>query len=81
VTLTISFVPANPTIPDNTPVGSLIAPIVVAVSDGSDFTGSLGFGSNGSDGGFCAISGHDVILGAQPPLGASVQNCTITATQ
>jgi hypothetical protein len=52
------------------------------MSDGSQFAGSLGFGSPySSDGGFCAIAGHDVILGTPPPVGASVQNCTITATQ
>jgi hypothetical protein len=81
ITLTLSFVPPDPSIPDNTPVGSLIAQIIVTVSDGSQFSGSLGFGLNGSDGGFCAISGSTVILGVAAPMGASMQNCTITATQ
>jgi hypothetical protein len=80
--LAISFNPSNPTIPANTPVGTVLATIVVTVSDGSTFTGSLGFGSPyQSDGGFCAIVGQTVVLGAIPPVGASMQNCTITATQ
>jgi hypothetical protein len=67
---------------DNSPVGTFIADIVVSMSDGSQFNGTLGFGSpNFSDGGLCAIVGRTVVLGAAPPLGASMQNCTITATQ
>jgi hypothetical protein len=80
-TLSIAFDPANPTIPDNTAVGAIIARIIVTVSDGSQFSGSLGFAPDGSDAGICAISGSTVILGAALPLGASVQMCTITATQ
>lgn len=80
VTLSITFNPAAPTIPDYTPVGSLIAQIVVTVSDGSRFTGSLGFAAPFSNGGgVCAISGSEIVLGANPPDG--VVNCTITATQ
>jgi hypothetical protein len=80
VTLSISFDPAMPTIPDNTPIGTVLTHITVTMSDGSIFTGSLGFGTPyGSDSGVCALQGMEVLLGAVPPDG--VQNCTITATQ
>jgi hypothetical protein len=76
----ISFDPAMPSIPDNTAIGTPIVTISVRMSDGSQFNGSLGFGSPyGSDGGICAIQGMQVLLGAAPLDG--VQNCTITATQ
>jgi hypothetical protein len=82
VTLTIAFDPPEPVIPDNTPAGSFIADIIVTVSDGTVFSGNLGFGAPyDSDGGFCAIQGRQLILGAPPPPGASVRACTITATQ
>jgi hypothetical protein len=81
-TLSIAFDPAMPSIPNDTPVGSTIANVIVRVSDGSAFTGSLGFAMpDNSDGGICAISGWTIVLGAPLPPGASVQHCTITATQ
>lgn len=81
ITLLVSFNPPAPMIPDNTPVGSLVAQIVVTVSDGSIFGGSLGFGApfdNG--GGLCAIQGSQIVLGVANPPDGTV-NCTITATQ
>jgi hypothetical protein len=78
----INFNPVAPSEPDTTPVGTLIAQIIVTMTDGSPFTGSLGFGSPYfSDAGICAIQGTNLILGAAPPRGSSTQYCTVTATQ
>jgi hypothetical protein len=78
----MSFEPPMPTVLDNVAVGTLLTTITITPSDGSAFTGTLGFGFPYlSDGGFCAVAGNTVILGALPPMGASTQNCTITATQ
>jgi hypothetical protein len=80
--LILSLNPPNPGIADNAPIGTLLAEIVTTMSDGSPFTGSLAFSQPYSnDGGVCAIQGRQVILGQRAALGASVQNCTITATQ
>lgn len=81
ITLSLAFDPPNPSIPDTSPVGTVLAQIIVTVSDGSVFMGSLGFGNPYiSDNGFCAISGKTLILGIANPLDGLVQ-CTITATQ
>ncbi len=78
----INFTPAAPSMSANTPVGTQFAQIIVTMSDGSTFTGTLGFSSPySSDGGICAIQGTLLILGAALPAGSSTQNCTITATQ
>lgn len=78
----VSFNPSAPSIPDSTPVGTQISQIVVRMSDGSAFTGSLDFASPYlSDGGICAIQGTNLLLGAALPAGSSTQNCTIIATQ
>jgi hypothetical protein len=68
------------------PKGAVVADIVVAMSDGSPFTGTLGFGPPNYDaGGAFAISGSNLIIN---PSGAGVgsdggtiQNCTIVANQ
>jgi hypothetical protein len=81
VSLTIAVDPAMPTLPDDTPVGTPIADIIVTLSDGSAFVGSLGFGfPYGSAAGFCALQGRQLLVGAPPPPGPSVQLCTITAS-
>jgi hypothetical protein len=41
----ISFNPSNPSIPANAPGGTVVATIQVTMSDGSAFTGTLGFGT------------------------------------
>lgn len=82
LTLSIAFDPAGPRIPSDTPIGTLLATITVTVSDGSPFSGALGFAAPyNSDAGICAIDGKTIILGAALPPGDSVQMCTITATQ
>ncbi len=78
----INFTPIAPSMPDSTSVGTQFAQIIVTMSDGSAFSGTLGFGSPySSDSGICAIQGTSLILGAALPAGFSTQNCTITATQ
>lgn len=81
----ITFNPASPVLSDTATVGLQITQIVVTMSNGSQFSGSLGFGTPYfSDGGICAIQGGSpptVVLGAKLPPGPSTQNCTITATQ
>jgi hypothetical protein len=81
----ITFNPSIPSMPDTSPVGAQITQIIVTMSDGSPFSGSLGYGSPYfNDGGICAIQGGSpptVILGAKFPPGQSTQYCTITATQ
>lgn len=82
VPIAINFNPAAPSIPDDTPVGSVIATIAVTMSDRSVFAGTLGFGSPYSNGGgVCAIQGTTVLLAAATPTGPATVNCTITATQ
>ena len=82
----ISFNPPNPAIPSTTPKGAVVAAVVVTMSDGSAFTGTLGFGPpNFDDGGTFAISGSNLIINpAGPgigPDGGSIQYCTVVATQ
>jgi hypothetical protein len=82
----ISFNPPNPAIPAMTPKGAVVAGIVVAMSDGSPFTGTLGFGPPNYDaGGIFAISGSNLIINPSGPGiggdGDTIQNCTIIANQ
>ncbi len=86
-TLSLSFNPPNPSVPASSPAGTVIAQIVPAWSDGSQFTGTLSFGSpNFGDGGTFAIDGNDnlVVSATGPGLsgdGGTVQNITATAAQ
>jgi hypothetical protein len=80
--LSITLEPTMTAVPDNTPIGTVLATITVKLSNGQPFTGSLGFGKPyHSDDGRCAIEGHTVILGAPFPPGYSTQLCTITARE
>jgi hypothetical protein len=90
-TLTLTFSPQMPSIPDNTPPGTVVATATAAWSDGSPFTGTIMFGSPyGDDGGTFALScvqcaaANIVInpagLGVMGD-GGSVQSITIVATQ
>lgn len=84
--LTLSFNPAKPSIANTTPLGSTVATITAAWSDGSPFIGTLGFAAPYSnDHGTFAISGNNLIVN---PVGPGVsadanttQNVTIVATQ
>ena len=90
-TLTLTFSPQMPSIPDNTPRGTVVATATAAWSDGSPFTGTIMFGSPyADDGGTFALScvqcatASIVInpsgLGIMGD-GGSVQSVTIVATQ
>ena len=81
----ISFNPPSPNTADDALDGTIAAQIIVRMSDGSSFTGSLGFGSPYyNDGNIFAISGSNLIVnpgGPGIPGGTSTQNVTVTATQ
>jgi hypothetical protein len=84
--VTLSFNPANPTIASNAPAGTVVATITASWSDGSPFTGTLGFGApNSNDHGTFALSGNNLIVNpAGPGLsadGGTNQLVTIVAAQ
>lgn len=77
---------------DNTPLGTTVATFTVAMSDGSAFVGTVGFGApNSDDGGRFIISGpgsgvgpYALVLnpsGPGLPASKSTENTTVTATQ
>ncbi len=87
-TLSISFNPPNPSVPASTPAGTVIAQIVPAWSDGSQFMGTLSCTSAPyyCDGGTFTIDGSSnlIVSSTGPGLsgdGGTVQNITATATQ
>jgi hypothetical protein len=84
--LALNFNPPKPSIPANAPLGSVVATITPAWSDGSPFSGTLSFAQPFSnDQGSFAISGNNLILNPSGPgLSAdanTIQNVTIVATQ
>jgi hypothetical protein len=90
-TLTLTFAPQMPSIPDSTSLGTVVATVTAAWSDGSAFTGTLMFGAPyGDDGGTFALScmqcatANIVVdpagLGVMDD-GGTVQNVTVTAMQ
>jgi hypothetical protein len=84
--LMISINPTNPVISAEVAPGTVVATVNVTWSDGSPFTGSLGFGSPYSnDGGIFALSGNQIIVNPSGPGvsrdGGTTQNITIVATQ
>jgi hypothetical protein len=87
-TLSISFNPPNPSVPASSPAGTIIAQIIPAWSDGSQFTGALSCTSAPyyCDGGVFAIDGNNnlVVSAAGPGLSGdanTIQNITATAMQ
>src|SRR5438445_7955229 len=61
--LLLSFNPPNPSIASSTLVGVTVATVTATWSDGSPFTGALGFGPpNYDDGGTFALSGNALII-------------------
>jgi hypothetical protein len=80
-TLTLSFSPPNPGIPANAPLGTVVATITPAWSDGSPFTGTLSFGPPYSnDQGVFAISGGNLIVNPNGPGVSSDANTTLNVT-
>jgi hypothetical protein len=82
----LSFSPPNPSLPETSPLGTIVATVTAAWSDGSAFTGALGFaGPYFDDGGTFALSGNKVIvnpagMGLRGDAG-STQFVTISAVQ
>jgi hypothetical protein len=83
--LSLSFNPPNPSIPANASARTIVTTITATWSDGSPFTGTLGFGGTGTysnDNGTFAISGTNLILNSSVSGDANtVQNVTIVAAQ
>ncbi len=74
----INFNPTTATVQHTSSPGTLLSQILVTMTDGSTFTGSLAFGSpNSNDGGRCAISGRNLNVGATA-LPAGISFSTIT---
>jgi hypothetical protein len=90
-TLTLSFSPQMPSIPADTPLGTAIAMVTAAWSDGSVFTGSLMFSAPyADDGGTFALScmacatANLIVSPTGLGLagdGGTTQNVTVVATQ
>lgn len=84
--LTLTITPPSPLIPDTSPIGTVVATVTAAWSDGSQFTGTIGFvGPYYDDGGTFALSGNQLIVS---PMGmgvngdaGTVQDVSIEATQ
>jgi hypothetical protein len=84
--LTLTFSPAAPSMQETAPLGSQVATIIAAWSDGSPFSGTLSFASPYlDDGGTFGMSGSNLIVS---PAGAglngdggTIQNVTVSATQ
>jgi Domain of unknown function (DUF4082) len=84
--LTLSFDPSSPSISPGAPGGTVVATIIAAWSDGTPFTGTLGFGPPFyNDAGTFAISGNKLLIDPAglglSALGGTMHNVTITATQ
>jgi hypothetical protein len=82
--LVISINPSSPSILPDAPPGTVVATITVAWSDGTPFTGTLGFAPpHSDDGGIFAISGDKLIINPEGPgalgLIGTTRNVTITA--
>ena len=83
--LVMSVNPPSLRIPPDAPPGTVVATITVAWSDGTPFTGTLGFAPPYSDdGGIFAISGDKLIINPAGPgalaLNGTTRNVTVTAT-
>src|SRR5262249_9005504 len=83
----ITVTPSNPTILDTTPLGAVVATFAVSMSDGSPFTGTVGFGAPNYDGGgVFAIAGNNIIVnpsgpGVGPNTTTLTDQITLQATQ
>jgi hypothetical protein len=78
-------------VPDTTPVGTVVATYTVAMSDGSPFVGTIGFGPPNFDAGHIfalrgSPSSGSIIVnpsgpGVGPNLGTVTDHITLIATQ
>ncbi len=90
-TVVITVTPNTPQIPDTTPVGAVVATYTVAMSDGSPFVGTIGFGPPNFDaGGIFSLtsspsSGNIIVSPSGPGIGPNLStvtdHITLTATQ
>ncbi len=84
----ITFTPADPDIPDTTPVGTVVATFLVSMTDGSTFLGTVAFGFPNFDaGGLFIITGpasgpgqYNLVLNAPLTSPAFITDVTIVAT-
>jgi hypothetical protein len=74
----ITVMPTTPELPDTTPLGAVVATYAVAMSDGSAFTGTVGFGAPFYDaGGIFALSGNNIVINpAGPGVGPNMSTIT-----
>ncbi len=74
----ITVAPNSPEVPDTTSLGAVVASYTVVMSDGSPFTGTVGFGAPFFDGGgVFALSGNNIIVNpAGPGLGPNMTSIT-----
>ncbi len=82
-TLSLLVVPSQPVIPPDAPIGTVVASLVPAWSDGSRFTGTLTFASPyGSDSGAFTVSNGELLVNASlVGLVGTIQYVTVEATQ
>ena len=78
----ITVTPTIPEVPDTTPLGAIVATYTVTMSDGSPFSGTIGFGApNFDSGGIFALNGTNtsgnIIVN---PAGSGVGPNTMTIT-
>jgi len=73
------FAPPNPSLSADAPIGTFVALVIVTMSDGSVFNGTLGFGPPYGDAQGCfAIRDRSIVLACQLPP-PSVKHITVTA--
>jgi hypothetical protein len=78
----ITFNPAAPKIPWDSPLGMPVSDIAVTMSDGSAFAGSLGFGAPDYNASGCfGIQGSRVVVACALPAAGGIMNITVTASQ
>lgn len=82
IPLSITYAPAAPSIADNTAAGAIVAAISIVMSDGSAFGGVLSFAAPfNNDGGIFGLSSANLVTVGALPVGASIQNVTVSAAQ
>jgi hypothetical protein len=82
-TLSVTVTPANPIILANSPIGTVVATITAAWSDGNPFTGTLTFTTPyNNDNNLFALSGNNLILNASVSGDVgTAQQVTVQASQ
>lgn len=82
-TLSLTDSPASPSVLANAATGTVVTTLMASWSDGSTFTGTLGFVQpNTNDGGLFALNGNQVVVnGSLASLGGTTQQVTVAATQ